>query len=119
MVKIGVEPVLDVVIEPARSENGELRSERRNAGKINRSQMLKEYSWPPYKCIFLAVFLCAAGVFSIYQVILINLCRACGKIWVTCNFSDGQVSSGLTRAPQIRTSALLSLLQRQLSVTSS
>ncbi len=62
--RIGIEPV----VEPGQVGSIVLPVQGPRTVKIRRDQNLTEYSWPSKKCTFLAVFLCAAGVFSIYQV---------------------------------------------------
>ncbi len=56
---------IEPIVEPGGDVSIVLPIER---PKTRRDQNLREYSWPSKKCTFLAIFLCAAGVFSIYQV---------------------------------------------------
>jgi hypothetical protein len=62
--RIGIEPI----VEPGGDVSIVLPTQGPRELKLRRDQNLREYSWPSKKCTFLAIFLCAAGVFSIYQV---------------------------------------------------
>jgi hypothetical protein len=66
--RIAAEPIQDIIIDSGQIDSIEIERTGVKPLKISRNENLRELSWPSKKCIFLAIFLCAAGVFSIYQV---------------------------------------------------